>query len=268
MELVVLDYSLYTIKMPLSTLYEDDQILVIDKPPGIVVTPAETIQNQTISDILTKEYKINLDRGGIVHRLDKDTSGCLVVAKTQAALENLQAQFKDRVVKKQYIALVHGHFSLERVVKGAIARNPGNREKFIVFEDEDSKEAETRFVPDKLFVMSSSFMEEVFAGFSKIQYRKLITMNYERFTLVDCFPLTGRTHQIRVHLKHIGFPIVADEKYGGRKTVRLDRRWCGRQFLHAAKLEFNHPESGKRLEFTSELPADLKHALSVLNEAK
>lgn len=249
----------------LKILFEDDQILVIDKAAGIVVTPADTIQDQTISDILINEYKINLDRGGVVHRLDKDTSGVLIVAKTQQSLEALQAQFKERVVKKQYIALVHGELTYEQIVTGSIARNPGNREKFIVLEDDDSKPAETKFVPEKLLVMSSSFIEDIFSGFSKIQLRKLRNMNYERFTLVNCFPLTGRTHQIRVHLKHLGFPIVSDEKYGGRKTVRLDRRWCPRQFLHAFHLELDHPKTGERLEFESPLPEDLKAALTNLS---
>lgn len=252
----------------LKILFEDDQILVIDKSAGMVVTPADSIQAETIAEILVHDFKINLDRGGVVHRLDKDTSGVLVVAKTQKSLESLQAQFKDRLVKKQYIALVHGNLDLERVVKGAIVRNPGNREKFIVLEDENSKEAETKFIPDKLMVMSLSSMEEIFTGFNKIQFKKLRTSNYELFTLVNCFPQTGRTHQIRVHLKHIGFPIVSDEKYGGRKTVRLDRRWCPRQFLHAAKLEFSHPGTGERMEFQSPLPEDLKNALSLFNEVK
>lgn len=249
----------------LKVLFEDDQILVLDKAAGIVVTPADTIQDETISDILISDFKIGLDRGGVVHRLDKDTSGVLIVARTQEALENLQGQFKERTVKKQYVALAHGTLEKEEVVGGSIARNPGDREKFIVVESsEASKEAQTKFVPEKLLVMSSSFMEEIFAGFSKIQFRKLRTMNYEQFTLVNCFPLTGRTHQIRVHLKHIGFPIVSDEKYGGRKTVRLDRRWCPRQFLHAALLELNHPKTGERMIFQSELPEDLKDALSFL----
>lgn len=251
----------------LRVLFEDDQILVIDKSAGIVVTPADTIQDTTISDILINEYRINLDRGGIVHRLDKDTSGVLIAAKTQDALENLQAQFKSREVKKEYLALVHGEFKEEKTVKGAIARNPGNREKFIVWDDE-GKEAETRFVPEKLLVMSPESQEKIFTGFSKIQMRKLRTTNYEQFTLLNCIPATGRTHQIRVHLKYIGFPIVSDEKYGGRKTVRLDRRWCPRQFLHAKVLEIRHPETGKRMRFESDLPEDLKHALSVLNDGK
>lgn len=252
----------------LKVLFEDNQILVLDKDAGIVVTPAETIQSETISDILINDFKINLDRGGIVHRLDKDTSGVLIVAKTQKALENLLSQFKERVVKKQYLALVHGTFGNEQTVKGAIARNPGNREKFIVLEDDDSKEAETRFIPTKHLLMDEKTLETVFEGFNKIQLRKIHSSGYLNFTLVDCFPFTGRTHQIRVHLKHIGFPIVSDEKYGGRKTVRLDRRWCPRQFLHAAKLEINHPETGERSEFESPLPEDLKKALAILHEEK
>lgn len=255
--------------MKLKVIFEDAQILVLDKAAGIVVTPADTIQDETISDILISDFKINLDRGGIVHRLDKDTSGVLVVAKTQEALENLQAQFKERVVKKQYIALAHGTLEKEEVVEGSIARNPGDREKFIVVDSsEDSKEAETRFVPDKKLEMTHEKLEEVFEGFNKIQMRKINSSNYQYFTLVNCYPLTGRTHQIRVHLKHIGFPIVSDEKYGGRKTVRLDRRWCSRQFLHAARLEIDHPKTGERMVFTSGLPEDLKNALSKLNEVQ
>jgi 23S rRNA pseudouridine1911/1915/1917 synthase len=249
----------------IKVIYQDSDILVLDKPAGLVVTPADTIKDDTLSDILIRDFKINLDRGGVVHRLDKDTSGVLIVAKTQAALENLQAQFKERNVKKQYLALVHGDFQEEKTVSGAIARNPANREKFIVW-DEDGKEAETKFVPDKKLLMAEETMQEVFTGFNKIQFRKLSASKYGVFTLLKCFPLTGRTHQIRVHLKYTGFPIVSDEKYGGRKTVRLDRRWCGRQFLHAFKLEFNHPGTGERVVYESPLADDLKASLKFLEE--
>ncbi len=258
--------------MKLSIIYEDDQILVIDKAAGIVVTPADTIQDVTISDILINEYKINLDRGGVVHRLDKDTSGVLIIAKTQKALENLQNQFKERIVKKEYWALVHGDMSDAKNVKGAIARNPANREKFIVLDDfgkeavPAGRQAETDFSPLKHLTMSEEKVNEIFTGFNKIQMRKIYSSKYEIFTLVSAKPATGRTHQIRVHLKYTGFPLVSDEKYGGRKTVRLDRRWCPRQFLHARRLEIVHPETGKRVEFLSELPDDLKNALNNLNE--
>lgn len=250
----------------LNVLFEDDQILVIDKNAGIVVTPADTIHDETISDILINDFKINLDRGGIVHRLDKDTSGVLIVAKTQESLMNLQAQFKERVIKKKYIALVHGLMTEVQVVKGAIARNPGDREKFIVTDLENSKEAETKFEPAEELKMSEEVMDKIFEGFNKIQFRKLNNSHYGQFTLINCFPLTGRTHQIRVHLKHIGFPIVGDDKYGGRKTVRLDRRWCPRQFLHAGSLTLNHPTAGKIMTFESPLPLDLSGALDKLKD--
>ena len=249
----------------IKVIFQDSDILVLDKPAGLVVTPADTITSETLSDILTAEFKINMDRGGVVHRLDKDTSGVIIAAKTQEVLENLQAQFKSRQVKKQYLALVHGEFKESRVVLGAIARNPGNREKFIVW-DEDGKPAETGFEPIQRFEMKQEGIVEIFPGFSKIQYKKLSAIRYPLFTLLNCFPLTGRTHQIRVHLKYIGFPIVSDEKYGGRKTVRLDRRWCPRQFLHAQRLELNHPRTGKKMVFESGLAGDLSSALSVLEK--
>ncbi len=129
--------------MDLQVIFEDSQLMVIDKPAGLVVTPAETHREDTLSDILIKDFGINLDRGGVVHRLDKDTSGLLVITKTQSTLENLQLQFKERMVKKEYIALVHGFLEKEQVVRGAIERNPRNREKCAV--SERGKEAETDF---------------------------------------------------------------------------------------------------------------------------
>lgn len=236
--------------------------MVIDKPSGLVVTPSDSHKEVTISEILENEFKLLLDRGGVVHRLDKDTSGVMLVAKTLKALENLQSQFKERTVKKNYLALVHGQLLKTKVVSAPINRHPGNREKFTVLEE--GREAETIFNPYQKLTLSDQNLEQIFTGFNKIQFRKLKTTNYQLFTLINCFPQTGRTHQIRVHLKYIGFPIVSDEKYGGRKTVRLDKRWCPRQFLHASKIEFNHPETGVRLEFESALPVDLKQALKKL----
>jgi 23S rRNA pseudouridine1911/1915/1917 synthase len=241
-------------------IFQDDALIVFDKPANLVVTKSETQQTNTLEDILTTELGITLDRGGVVHRLDKDTSGLIVVAKTIDALESLQAQFKGREVKKRYIALVHGQFTKPRIVEGAVARNPGDREKFIVVEEGsgiEGKEAVTEFKPIEQRVMSDQVISDLFPEFSKIQLRKLHASRYPLFTLLECFPQTGRTHQIRVHLKHIGFPIVGDSKYGGRKTVRLDHRWCKRQFLHAADLTFKHPKSGRLMEFKSELPEDL-----------
>ncbi|MDO8619433.1 MAG: hypothetical protein Q7R49_05855, partial [Candidatus Daviesbacteria bacterium] len=107
-------------------------------------------------------------------------------------------------------------------------------------------------------------LQLIFNDFNKIQMRKLERQKYGEFTLLVCKPKTGRTHQIRVHLKYIGYPVVSDEKYGGRKTYRLDKRWCPRIFLHAAKIGFNHPKSGKWMELESPLPEDLKKALNQL----
>ncbi len=246
----------------LKIIFEDSSLLVVDKPSGLVVDESETQKIGTLQQILRDEYKINLDRSGIVHRLDKDTSGILVVAKTNEALKILQAQFKDRIVKKEYLTLVHGHLEKAVRVDKPIGRNPGDREKFVVLDE--GKDAVTEFIPEKLFIMSPEFSEEIFSGFSKIQFKKLRTMNYQLFTLLKCLPQTGRTHQIRVHLKYLGFPIVGDVKYGGRKTSRLDKRWVPRQFLHAGKLGFNHPETGKWIEFESPLPEDLEESLKFL----
>lgn len=256
---------------PLNIIYSDDYLMVVDKPPNLVVDPSSTQSEGTLAQILIEEYNITLERGGIVHRLDKDTSGIIVIAKTQKALELLQAQFKERLVKKEYLALVHGFLEEEVSVEGAIARHPIDREKFVVvgessreFKHIEGKEAKTVFSPKEFRVMGEELRKEIFAEFNKIQMRKLDNMNYGQFTLVTCKPETGRTHQIRVHLKYINHPLVSDEKYGGRKVIRLDKRWCPRQFLHACKLEINHPESGKRMMFESPLPTDLREVLDSL----
>ncbi len=248
--------------MDLPIVFEDRDILVFNKSANLVVTPADSHSEETISDILISKFGIKLDRGGVVHRLDKDTSGLLVVAKNQQSLESLQEQFKSREVSKQYLALAHGRAPKEQLVEGAVGRNPGNREKFIVLDE--GKEASTLFKVKNYFQLKKEAREEIFSSFNKIQNRKLERNNYGVFSLIDCFPKTGRTHQIRVHLKHIGHPIVSDEKYGGRKTVRLDRRWCPRQFLHAAKIEFAHPRTQEPLSFECPLPADLKQAMENL----
>ncbi len=256
----------------MKVIFQDDDLLVLDKPAGLVVDKSNTQQADTLEDILKEEFQIKLERGGIVHRLDKDTSGIILVAKTQAVLENLQAQFKERKIKKEYLALVHGVVSVGGVVDAAIARNPGNKTKFTTVGparsdawDLAGREAVTEYEPVQSLVMSSEFIEKTFQGFNKIQLRKLRTMNYQLYTLLVVRPKTGRTHQIRVHLKYIGNPLVSDEKYVGRKMYRLDRRFCPRQFLHAAKIGFYHPESGEWMEMESELAEDLKEALSKLS---
>jgi len=224
----------------LKIIYEDNDLMVLDKPPGLVVTEIP---------------------GMLAHRLDKDTSGVLLVAKHSQALENLQAQFKQRVIKKEYLALVHGDIKEKGTVKGAIGRNPGNREKFTVLVG--AREAETEYEPVGNFQFSIFNFQLIFNDLNKNQTRKLERMKYNQFSLVKCYPKTGRTHQIRVHLKHIKYPIVSDDKYAGRKMNRLDHRWCPRMFLHAAKIGFKHPVTGKWMEIESELPQDLKKALKI-----
>lgn len=245
-------------------IYQDDQLLVIDKDPGLVVDPSNTQQTGTLAQSLAEQFNIALERGGIVHRLDKDTSGLLLVAKTQPALDNLQHQFLTRTVKKMYIALVHGFTDSKGEIEEGIIRNPKNRQKFIT--SSDGKDAKTSYTQTKKFILSPDQIADLFSDYSKIQLKKLHNQSYQNYSLLECFPKSGRTHQIRVHLKHINHPIVGDDKYAGRKIARLDSRWCPRQFLHAAQIQFAHPLSGQSLTFECPLPPDLQSALSHLSE--
>ena len=246
----------------IKVIFQDNDLLVIDKSAGLVVDRSNTQVADTLEDILQKDFGIKLERGGIVHRLDKDTSGVILVAKTQEALENLQAQFQMRKTKKEYLALVHGLVETAGKVEGNIGRNPVKREKFTVLDT--GKEAVTEYEPVERLQFTGDRLQEIFSNFNKIQIRKLSTIHYNLFTLLKVFPKTGRTHQIRVHLKYINHPIVADEKYAGRKMYRLDKRWCPRQFLHAARLGFYHPKSGEWMEMESQMPEDLQKVLSSL----
>jgi len=225
-------------------VFEDSEILVLDKPAGMVVNRAETTKGEeTIQDWLEKKFKIEnlklkIERAGIVHRLDKDTSGLLLVAKTPQCFFNLQRQFKERMVEKKYLALVHGKVSGEEgEIKAPVGRLPWQREKFGVFPG--GRPAETRYRVKKTYVI-----------------------NGQIYTLLEVSPKTGRTHQIRVHLKYLGHPIVADSHYGGRKTARKDLEIFPRMFLHAFYLSFLDPRTGKRLEFSLPLPKDLKEKLT------
>lgn len=253
-------------KVAISIIFQDDYLLVLEKPPFLVVDKSRTQQENTLENWLGSRQlsavSSQLERQGIVHRLDKDTSGLILVAKTPKVLENLQKQFQDRVVKKEYLALVHGTISDAGRIEGAIGRNQGNREKFSVVLE--GKEAVTEYEPIKRLMINDLRLKNIFNDLNKIQMRKLERMHYNQFTLTKCHPQTGRTHQIRVHLKHIGHPIVADEKYAGRKIYRLDKRWCPRQFLHASRIEFRHPETNKWMEFESKLPEDLDKSFSLL----
>lgn len=222
-------------------IFEDNDLLVVDKPAGMVVNRAKTTKGQlTLQDWLVQERKILVDRAGIVHRLDKETSGVLIVAKSEPVKQSLQAQFKSRLVKKTYWCLVHGLVvPKEGRINLPISRNPFNRQRFGVFIG--GREAET--------------------DYQVLSYYHRLT---EKFSLVEVKPKTGRTHQIRVHFKQLGFPLVGDEWYGGRKTSKKDRVWCPRLFLQAMSIELNHPQSFKKLELRTSLAVDLQRVLDKL----
>jgi len=226
-------------------VYQDNFLLVLNKPPNWVVNRAQTTKNkQTIQDWIEENFKfkisnLKLFRSGIVHRLDRDTSGILLIAKTKKAFENLQKQFKERQVKKEYWALVHGILPLSGKIIAPVGRLPWARKKFGVLPG--GRTAETEF-----------------------KQIGILGKDGEKFSLVRVFPKTGRTHQIRVHFRYLGHPLVADSTYGGRKRARNDQKWCSRIFLHAQKVGFFHPQSGKWQEYEVELPKDLKDVLEVL----
>jgi len=223
-------------------IFEDESILVLNKPSGWITNDASTTTTQPVLQTWLREnlkYPLIGDRerrDGIVHRLDKETSGLLIIAKTISAFENLQSQFKERKVTKTYIALTHGEIELkEGEIVASVGRLPWRRERFGVLPG--GREAITKY--------------------KVISYHSLITDHGSLFTLVELYPKTGRTHQIRIHLKFIGHPIVGDFFYAGRKTAREDRLWCPRLFLHAKEITFFHPQTGKEVKFESELPKDL-----------
>lgn len=231
-------------------IFEDDSFLVIDKPSGWVVNDAETTKETlTVQTWLRQKFCFPIFnnremRNGIVHRIDKETSGILLVAKTELSFTELQRQFKERIVKKTYLALVHGKLRpTEGEINAPIGRLSWNRERFGV--TLDGRDSLTRY--------------NVIRDLQK---------NVEEYTLVEVFPQTGRTHQIRVHLQYLGYPLVGDEFYAGRKTARNDREWCARVFLHAAKISFIHPVTKKPIDFESPLASDLKNALEFLNSGK
>jgi len=218
--------------IPLNIIYEDDDLLVVDKPAGLTVHPAPGHPGHTLVNALLAHLPHLADIGdslrpGIVHRLDKDTSGLMLVAKNSKAQANLIGQFKSHSVSKAYMALVRGRLTPETgIIEAAIGRDPRHRQRMAVVEG--GREASTEY-----------------------QVVKYIG----DYTLLEVRPQTGRTHQIRVHLGAIGFPVVGDKIYGVKAP------FLPRQFLHACWLGFSLPSSGEYIEFKSELPADLEKAL-------
>ncbi|MFA7308443.1 MAG: RluA family pseudouridine synthase [Patescibacteria group bacterium] len=225
--------------MPISIIFEDSDLLVIYKPAGLVVEKDETVKktDQTLEDILIAQYKIDLPRGGIVHRLDRDTSGIMVVAKNEASLVHLQNQFASHLVEKKYIAMVYGDLLPKKgTINIALKRDPKNR---------------TRFVPGKGLHARSAITH-----YSVV---KNILIAGKVCSLVEVELETGRTHQIRAHFAGINFPIIGDSVYFNKGSEMLSEKLnLKRQFLHAEKLAFTHPKTGKKVSFVSELPQELQ----------
>lgn len=229
--------------IPLKVIYEDNDIIVINKPKGMVVHPANGNPDGTLVNAVMNICKSSLSgiggeiRPGIVHRLDKDTSGAIIVAKNDKAHIGLSEQLKNHEVKKTYIALVRGIIKEnEATINMPIARSKKDRKKMDV--DKDGKEAITHF--------------------------KVLGRYQNKYTLLQINLETGRTHQIRVHLSHIGYPIVGDEVYSNGKN-----EWnVSGQCLHAWKLEFMHPVTGKKISLEAELPEYLKNIIKELEEGK
>lgn len=247
----------------MSIIFEDADMLVVNKPSGVTVNRSDTTRaEQTLQDMVEsyldlKPYRSTVqpgeikpsaevfkERSGIVHRLDKETSGILLVAKTLPAFEKLQQEFKERVVHKSYIALAHGILKpSEGEISVPVGRLPFNRKRFGVVAG--GRESLTRY---------------------KVRFLYQMPKTKEVLSLVDLYPETGRTHQIRVHLKHINKPIVSDELYAGRKTARNDRKLLSRLFLHAARITFLHPTTAQEVSFDAPLPEELAQFLQMLTQ--
>ncbi len=253
-------------------VFENTQILVVNKPAGLVVNKSQTMLGETLQDMIAKYLKLKKDdlgigdRAGIVHRLDRETSGLLLIAKTQKAFEKLQKQFKNRLVTKKYVALVHGVIPEEKItIENAIIRI-GKFGKFgIAAKRQIGKEALTEAEVVSVYKFSDTKFNRILDSgeYNKVRQRYL-EKNATDYTLLDVFPKTGRTHQIRVHLKSIGHPVVSDSIYAPSKLLKFDLAWCNRLFLHAEAISFKDPGSGKTVEFAVDLPNDLKNAMLFL----
>lgn len=249
------DYTITPENIPLSVVYEDEDVLVINKPAGLVVHPGHGNYEHTLLNALAYYFGEKLDINdpniGLVHRIDKDTSGLLLIAKTPEAKTNLGRQFFDHTTTRTYNALVWGTFADESgTVEGALARDNRDRTIYKVWDIEENPNAKEAIT----------------------HWRVLERFPY--VTLVECRLETGRTHQIRVHMKHIGHPLFSDEKYGGTEILKGLRTQkyrqyiqncfalCPRQVLHAKTLGFTHPRTGERMFFDSEWPEDITNLIN------
>jgi len=293
--------------MDISVLYEDQDLVVINKPAGVVVNNAQSVRGETLQTWFAERYlesvaeskaesaaesktdagtelttvqsdwqalvtetfddtygtpsEIFAERQGMVHRLDKNTSGVVVFAKNPGALVSLLAQFRERKVQKSYLCLVHGQVSPERdVVRAPLGRATGpDRKKFQV--RTDGRPAETEY---QVLEKWPSFSQE-----TSIDSEIVNHPTYQQgFSLIQAWPHTGRTHQIRVHFKHLGHPLVGDDTYTGKKRAKVDRKWCRRHFLHAWQLRLTQPRSGQSIQFCAPLSQDLSKVLQQAFEFK
>jgi 23S rRNA pseudouridine1911/1915/1917 synthase len=252
-------------EIPLSILYEDEHLIAVDKPPNMVVHPAKGHWSGTLTSALAFHFQQlsnvgGATRPGIVHRLDRDTSGVIVIAKTNSVHLALAAQFESRDVLKEYWAITLGKVGMDRdIVRAPIGPHPYQRDKMAIRDGHpDSREAETMFE---------------------------VLERFEGYTVIRCLPKTGRTHQIRVHMAHVGTPVLCDKLYAGHSQItrgqlarRLARRLppqpgdddvvLNRQALHARRLRLQHPVTGETLQLESPLPHDLLRVVEVLREAQ
>lgn len=227
-------------------IFQDESLFVVEKPAGWITNEADTTTTQPVLQKWVREnfdypLKGNIElRDGIVHRLDKETSGIILVAKTKESFEKLQSEFNNREVQKTYTALLHGKVEpTEGKIEAEVGRLPWRRDRFGVVPGGRASESLYKVI-------------------------KFIPGDRGGYSLTEFHPKTGRTHQIRIHAKHIGHAIVADEFYAGGKTARNDRKWCPRLFLHASAIKFIHPVTGAEMEFKSDIPEDLASALKSL----
>jgi 23S rRNA pseudouridine1911/1915/1917 synthase len=243
-------------------IYEDNFLIIINKPAGLVVHNPPGKQDPSVVDYIVRHIqdvkKIQWpypERPGIVHRLDKDTSGLMIIAKTPEILEKLQAQFKERSVQKEYVALCYGYVSPERgSIMADIARHASKDKQTVIPEEIDEESLE------KLAKGVIRQAQTDYDTLKHYEYKK------QPLTLILAKPKTGRMHQIRIHLKHLGFPIIGDPMYFFKPSRRLSKELnIYRQFLHAVKLTFVHPETKKKLEIKSDLSPDLQEILNKLS---
>ena len=249
-----------------SIIFENDDMFVVNKPYGMVVNRADTTRHMvTLQDWIEEKFKTSpkgtsyfvaandsklkveeesdfYKRAGIVHRIDKETSGALLIAKNEEAFAALQLQFKEKTVDKMYVALCHGAVTpLEGTIDVPVGRLPWNRKKFGVIAE--GRQSVTKYRVEKTFVSPQK----------------------ETLSLVYAYPQTGRTHQIRVHMRYLNYPIFGDLLYAGRKNARRDRMYLERHFLHAAKISFTNPRDKKRITVEAPLPSELVDFLALLH---